>query len=84
MYFLIEIKLLLYQFEKREVFGDFVERIALGRKEEIIREFLWKFWKSKREKIIFKKYFLFFPLRSQNYFPDLVTRHYLNMLLFIN
>ena len=30
-------KIFLYQFEKREVFGDFGERIALGRKEEIIR-----------------------------------------------
>ena len=74
----------MYQFEKREVFGNFVQRIALGRKEEIIREFLWKFWKSKREKIIFKKIFLVFSLRSQNYFLDLVTRHYLNVLLFIN
>ena len=36
--------------------------------------------KSKREKIIFKKIFLVFSLRSQNYFIDLVTRHYLNVL----
>ena len=37
VYFLREVKLFFYQFEKREVFGNFVERIALGRKEEIIR-----------------------------------------------
>ena len=41
--------------KKEKFFGDFVERIALGRKEEIIREFLWKFWKSKREKNYFQK-----------------------------
>ena len=46
---------MLCQIEKREVFGNFGEIIALGRKEEIIREFLWKFWKSKREKNYFQK-----------------------------
>ena len=74
----------MYQFEKREVFGNFVERIALGRKEEIIREFCGNFGTQKEKKLFSKKYFLFFPLRSQNYFLDLTIGHYLNMLLFIN
>ena len=58
----------MYQFEKREVFGNFVERIALGRKE-IIREFLWKFWKSKREKLFSKqKIFLVFSIAISKLF----------------
>ena len=33
----------------------------------------------KKRKIIFKKIFLVFSFRSQNYFLDLATRHYLNV-----
>ena len=58
----------MYQFEKREVFGNFGERNALGRKEETIREFCGNFGNQKEKKIFSKKIFLVFSIAISKLF----------------
>ena len=51
--------------KKREVFGNFVERIALERKEEIIREFCGNFGNQKEKKLFSKNISCFFIVISK-------------------